>query len=120
MLELLKPGDTVYTVLRHVSQSGMSRNISLMVIKDNEVRHIDYSTHILTGYPLAKHEGVKIGGCGMDMGFALVYDLSRALYGSGYECIGDKCPSNFHVNNRDKRITEQIHKDGYALKHRWL
>jgi hypothetical protein len=31
---ILKPGDTVYTVLRHVSRSGMSRNVDLYVIED--------------------------------------------------------------------------------------
>lgn len=28
--EVLKPGDTVYTILRHVSRSGMTRHISLV------------------------------------------------------------------------------------------
>ncbi len=91
LLELLSPGDTVYTVLRNVSRSGMSRSISLYVFKDNEPRMMDYAASILLDHKLDKHEGVKIGGCGMDMGFALVYALSRVLYG-----------------------------DGYALKHRWL
>jgi len=32
---MLKPGDTVYTVLRHVSRSGMTRGIDCYVIADN-------------------------------------------------------------------------------------
>ena len=28
LLEMLRPGDTVHTILRHVSRSGMSRSIS--------------------------------------------------------------------------------------------
>ncbi len=122
---LLKPGDTVFTKLNHVSRSGMSRDISLFIFRDNEPRLLDYDASILTGYPLSKNEGIRIGGCGMDMGFALVYDLSHCLYGDGYECIEGKepnkrCPSNFHVNTRDKTLKEPIHKDGYALNHRWL
>ena len=118
--EILKPGDTVYTLLRSVSRSGMSRSISLYTFKDNEPMMLDYATSILTGYKLDKNEGVKIGGCGMDMGYALVYALSNALYRDGYKCLGSRCPSNFHINNRDKTKTEPIHTDGYALKHRWL
>jgi hypothetical protein len=117
--ELIKPGDTLYTILRSVSRSGMSRTISVVYItKDGETRQLDYSTHILTGLPLAKGDGVKIGGCGMDMGFAIVYDLSRVLYGDGYECLGDRCPSADHVNH--KNPMPHIHTDGYAIKHRWL
>jgi hypothetical protein len=28
--------------------------------------------------------GIRVGGCGMDMGFHLVYTLSRALFDDGY------------------------------------
>jgi hypothetical protein len=31
-----------------------------------------------------KRESIKIGGCGMDMGFALVYDIGQAIHGNGY------------------------------------
>ena len=33
---MLQPGDTVYTVLRNVSRSGMSRGIDLYMIQDNK------------------------------------------------------------------------------------
>lgn len=33
-----------------------------------------------------KHEGCIVNGCGMDMGFAVVYSLSAKLYsGDGYQ-----------------------------------
>tara|TARA_A100001015_G_C14420282_1_gene492617 strand:- start:97 stop:237 length:141 start_codon:yes stop_codon:yes gene_type:complete len=32
----LENNDTVYTNLKHVSKSGLTRDIQLMVIKDNE------------------------------------------------------------------------------------
>lgn len=89
-------GTTVYTVLRHVSQSGMTRWISAFVIIDNQPVYLDYLITELTSfrsdnrlYP--RHDGVKVGGAGMDMGFHLVYTLAHAVYG-----------------------------DGYALNHRWL
>ena len=120
--ELIKPGDTIHTILRHVSQSGMSRDISVVFItKTGETRCLDYATHILLECPLAKRDGVKIGGCGMDMGFHVVYGLSRILYGDGYDCIGKGCPSNYHVNRRDPNAPiETRHTDGYAINHRWL
>lgn len=49
-----------------------------------------------------KREGIVIGGCGMDMGFALVNDLSETLFGrtaGGYDCLGENCPSNAHSNS---------------------
>ena len=32
----------------------------------------------------ANRDGVRVVGCGMDMGFDLVYRLSMELYGDGY------------------------------------
>ena len=72
-------------------------------------------------------EGVIVNGCGMDMGFALVYNLSRTLYPQ-YNCTGnrswsDRCPSNTHVNkgdDRDNYSPKVVHTDGYALSQRWL
>ncbi len=39
---LLRPGTTVYTILRHVSSSGMSRRISVVVIEKGRIRNIDF------------------------------------------------------------------------------
>jgi hypothetical protein len=43
--EVLKPGDTVYTVLRHVSRSGMSRNIDLYMADNKPVWISAYVGH---------------------------------------------------------------------------
>lgn len=120
--EMLPPGSTVKTILRHVSRSGMMRSISPMI--DGE----DYSW--LVGRALdmrfdQKNGGLRIGGCGMDMGFALVYNLSQVLYPKGFSCIGEdgplgRCPSNDHSNG-DRDYTPHMHgSGGYALRHRWL
>ena len=34
--KMIRPGQTVYTVLRHVSRTGMSRGIDVYIIKNNE------------------------------------------------------------------------------------
>lgn len=86
----LKPGDTVFTISRHVSGSGMSRRISLvkMTVKKGKVEPIlmDYSVAEVLGLTFKRDkEGVTVGGCGMDMGFHLVYELAHTLFGDGYK-----------------------------------
>jgi len=78
--ELLKNNDKVYTIVNHVSASGMSRVISCYIAQDNEINNITfYVARATENKRDKKHEGVKIGGCGMDMGFSLIYDLSYVL-----------------------------------------
>jgi len=116
----LPPGTTVYTILHHVGSSGMSRRIGVRVIVDGEPRYIDGLVAIAIGARVSDREGIIMGGCGMDMGFEVVYQLSCALYPDGFDCIGEKCPSNDHSNgNRD--YTPHHHSSGgYALRHRWM
>ena len=84
--QFVSEGDTVYCILRHVSRSGMSRVIDLVVIRDGEPRNIGRMAADVLGMRYDReNEGVKIGGAGMDMGFALVYELSQKLYGDGYK-----------------------------------
>ena len=83
---LLKEGDTVYTILRHVSRSGLSRRLDALIIKDNEPRFISaLIAAICDHYPFyGVGEGIRVDGVGMDVGSALVYDLSYKLFGNGY------------------------------------
>jgi len=118
----LKPGDTVHCILRHVSRSGMFRVIDL--------QKINTSDEILgIGWYVAKaldlkfdrdRHGIRVSGCGMDMGLHLVYNLSRILFHGTFTCIGRQCPSNDHCNG-DRNYRRHKHSDGgYALTHRWL
>ena len=73
----------VHTVLRHVSQSGMSRDISLKTVEDGQIRDITYTVAIALGEKPKDKNGqrvIRVNGCGMDMGFHLVYSLSSVLY----------------------------------------
>ncbi len=76
----------VYTILRSVSRSGMSRVIDCLIVnKDGSISNIGASVaEILNRKYDHQKEGIKTGGCGMDMGFELVYSLSQKLYGDGY------------------------------------
>lgn len=99
--ELLKPGDTVYTTVKSVSRSGMSRSIDVHLIRDNEPRWIARTVAKAIGWGWDdKREAVKASGCGMDMGFHLVYSLSCTLFPDGFTCPGAKCGGNDHVNYR--------------------
>jgi hypothetical protein len=90
---------TVYTRLKHVSASGMMRVIDCYIIRDNEPLRISWSVAKAAGYTYdRKYEGVKVGGCGMDMGFSIVNNLSICLF----------CPNNYD------------HDQAYKLQHQWL
>jgi hypothetical protein len=101
--DLLPVGSTAHTILRHVSRSGMSRRISVVVITPEGPHDVTWHVAQVSGYNLSRdHEGLVVGGCGMDMGFAVVYSLSRTLYPNGHRCIGQtpvRCPSNDHSND---------------------
>lgn len=128
----IKPGDTVYTILDHVSASGMSRAIRVVIPYvdpdrstivagevGNQVKpavdfvHPNFAVGKVLGLRHWKRNGhyqdaLIMGGCGMDMGFSLVYHLSSVLY-PVYRCLGKgKCPSNYHVNHHDQVRCEGV------------
>lgn len=128
LLSILKPGDTVYTVLRHVSRSGMQRRIDLYSIDktDGSLTYLTRSAAVLGSDTVSDKGGIIVNGCGMDMGFSLVSNLSRYLWPDGFTCIGERgpngrrCPSNDHMNG-DRDYTPHHHKSGgYALRHEWI
>lgn len=125
---------TVYCLLRHCSRSGMYRSISLKIAvpeieliypvgpdgsRDYDakprrkrtgeyLRDITYLAARALGEEVDRHEGIGMGGCGMDMGFALVYELGCALWPHGTR------------KPHGTRNGEPDNDGGYALKHSWL
>ena len=80
----LKPGDTVYTILRHVSRSGMRREVSVVVFQDGHAYHPNYSAAVLIGAPLNRsgsRDAIIRNGCGYDVCADTVGNLSYALFG---------------------------------------
>lgn len=136
--EWIKPGQRLYTVLRHVSRSGMQRTIGMVLIDaDGTLRHPNYAVSVALGYPLDKNrDGVRVNGCGMDMGFEVVYNLGRALFPDGYgvESSGIGAPvrpeSKLHAaqlahagytfRGRNGDASGWDNDGGYALKHEWI
>jgi hypothetical protein len=102
----LKPGETVWTVLRHVSASGMSRTIDLFVIRKGRPRRISHLVARAVGYGFDRDRmGIKSQGGGMDMGFEAVYNLGYALW-----------PKGVKSGYAGKPETD----GGYALKQEWF
>jgi hypothetical protein len=84
--ELCPEGTTVYCIIRSVSRSGMSRRIDCYVVNSGELIWISGYMAYAMGLSLGKnHDGLRVGGCGMNMCFALVYDLARTLHKDGYK-----------------------------------
>ena len=116
---LLRPGMTVYTCLRHRAASGMSRRISLHVAVIEErtprgsdkarrvpvIRDITHTASIAMDYTLHDSGAIVVGGCGMDMGFHLVYTLGRTLWPNG---------------SRKGRGGNPDRDGGYSLNHEWV
>jgi hypothetical protein len=75
----------------------MSRRITPLIILNGEVANISSIVSDVLEWRYNDEGSVVVGGCGMDMGFHLVYCLSSVLFRGETE------------------------KDaGYALKQRWL
>lgn len=106
--KILKPKAVVFCVLRNVSRSGMSRTISFFAIQGKDLRNLDAYISDALGYRWMQGGGLQVGGCGMDMGFSVVYDLGSALWPKG-----TKKPHGTRNGEPDS-------SGGYALKHSWL
>lgn len=109
--KLLKPGDTVYCLLRNVSRSGMSRVIDLVIHTKQGPRTLGYLAARAVDMPFDRDRGgVKVGGCGMDMGFHLVYELAYCLFKE------DPRLAKWQAKQNERGPRDA----GYALSHRWL
>lgn len=93
----------VYTKLGHVSKSGMMRKIRLYVAnKDSGIEDITFYASRAMSEGM-DDKGIMVRGCGMDMGFDLVYRLAWSLF-------------------RDERNGSQTTTPdcGYFLSQKWL
>ena len=86
-LDYLKPGDTVFTILRDVSRSGMSRQISVLTIRDVSgtpyAWHPNHAVATLLGARLNRsgaRDAIIRTGCGYDAAADIVAHLGLALF----------------------------------------
>ena len=105
----IEVGDTLYTQLEHVTKSGMTRFIRVRKIEGNYP--YDYTGLVAKALDWTysdKYHAIKVGGCGMDMGFHLIYSLGQTLWPDG-------TPEPHGSRNGEPDTC-----GGYALTQRWL
>lgn len=78
-----------------------------------QVQYIGWHVAQVTGRKMTDNHAIKCHGCGMDMGFDLVYTLGRCLYPKGF-----KLPKGKRGRNGDKSGFDN--DGGYALNQIWL
>lgn len=86
LLSIMEKQDkpTLYTSLKHVSASGMSRDMKVLAVVDGQIVDVTWYVGKLEIGTIKERNGqrvVRVGGCGMDMGFHVVYTVSAILYG---------------------------------------
>lgn len=115
-----------YTKLDHVSRSGMFRRISVYAMEGNKPQCVNFLIEKLGVYKRTHgSDSLGISGCGMDMGFAIVYNTSCHVFPT-YKCRGEatkkrrSCPASIHVNEHTPRDKTAIHKDGYCISQKWF
>ena len=88
----IKKGDVISTRVDSVAPSGLSRNIAFFCVDENycswteknkpRVRNISYQVAKALGYTYRPNStSVHVKGCGMDMCWHSVHQLSYVLFG---------------------------------------
>lgn len=91
----------IYATVTSVSRSGMSRRFDFWVIETKEgqapwLRRITHIVAALGEFSYDPSKGLRIDGCGMDMGFAAIEHALRAaerLTGREYNSLKQINPS---------------------------
>lgn len=120
---MLKPGDRVSCDVVHVSRSGMSRTLTAhvaMVGKDRRAYVEDVSGLVADAIGArwdSRRGGFIMGGCGMDMRFAAVYNLGRVLFPDGFGVEGMRADGR-KVRPRTRTHARRLVKDGATFRGR--
>ena len=102
----------VITVLKHVSASGMRREITLLTSHEGQLINLNQAACALMQDKCGKHDGIIVPGCGMDMGFHLVYNLGLSLW--GFDRL-----KKLGIPPHSTRNNKPDFDGGYALRQRW-
>ena len=105
--EHIKPSDTLYTQLEHVTKSGMTRYIRVRQIKDDYPYDFTGLVWHWTGSTVTDTTPSRLEAVA-DMGFHLIYSLGRVLWPDG-------TPEPHGTRNGEPDSC-----GGYAIKQRWL
>ena len=99
LMHELRPNETIYSIIRHVSNSGMTRHISFFRVKNENIYWITHDIHKLLGYKMNKYyDAIVVRGCGMDMAFSVVNNLEFKMNEDFYKANG--LGSEFKLKSR--------------------
>jgi len=115
ILWIKKAKPEIIVNFKSVSRSGMLRRVNVYVIKDNKLLYLNYLVTQFTHYKKDSEGLLKLQGCGMDMGFSLVYNFSSAIFPNGFKS------SRRNSINGMKKTEKGFNWDtdgGYALNNR--
>lgn len=76
----IKPQTEIVIALHSVSQSGMTRKMSVYALHKNKLVYLNGYIRHLGLRKLDKNHHIIVGGCGMDMCFALQNQIMCTLY----------------------------------------
>ena len=80
LIDHLQGITTIYTIVRKVAASGMSREISLLAVKNGEIMDITWGACVAMDASLNKGgNAIIVKGCGMDLCWHTVERLSQTL-----------------------------------------
>jgi hypothetical protein len=75
--------------------------MSLKVAREGRILDLTYFASVVLDYPLIEVNGsraIRVGGAGMDMGFHVVYSLSRVLFRDKYEGQADAVDAGYSLS----------------------
>jgi len=90
LLTMLKHGQKVYSVVRHISKNGQVWHITLLIAKDNEIIDITYIVGILLELQGNKKDnGLVVEGVSISGDYWVVNKLGEILFNDqdAFECI---------------------------------
>ena len=85
LFRILEKHEKIYCSVKHVANSGMSRHIAFYVADGDKILTITRLIGVILDLPYRERTGgLFISGCGMDMGFHIVYNLGLVMFEDGY------------------------------------
>lgn len=123
---ILRPSATIFTEIVTNETETWPREtfVKLHVFEDNKPRDITRVAARAIGSRMNRsHDAIVTLQHIRAAEFAVVADLSVALFPDGFECIGKGCPSHEHPRG-DSNYAPHLHKDGrnalrpFGLKYR--
>lgn len=102
----IKPGKRVYTMVTHVTRSGMTRLVRLFIVEKGKIEDITGWVAQAIGARRAKGAewDIVVGGCGFDAGFHVVGSLQRALF-----------PNGVPIAKADPAVRETLARQGETI-----